>query len=437
MLCYMFAMRNCIFYSLVLALLFLIGSCKDSDDNKTTGATYDPNQPVTVESFMPVEGKLREKVIVKGSNFGTDKSKVKVYFVDEAAERLSTVIGIDNNTLYCLAPRQLPGGNRIKVIVDGKEVTTDGTFKYEQAQNVSTISGSASKDGNDDGDLASAKFKYMWGIAAVGNNTVLAYQRDDPRVRLISVDDNKVTTVHPGFKGGKPAVTKDKQRVYSIGWEGTHTVYVYMKASGWAPTRIGQLGSTFSGKIGAVALDETEEWLYFVDSNKNFGRFNVKTQEVTLIKQLELSGSLGTNPGPYLIYYFVDSNFYMSDQNLSSVYKITPDGECEWFCGSATQKTVQDGLREEALFAQPNGMTVDEDGNFYIVDGFKGYCLRKLDILDGYVSTVAGQVDVASQIDGTPLEATFNYPYDICYDGEGGYWIAEAWGKAIRKYAVE
>ena len=430
-------MKNCIFYSLVLTLLFLIGSCKDSDDNKTTGATYDPNQPVTVESFMPVEGKLREKVIVKGSNFGTDKSKVKVYFVDEAAERLSTVIGIDNNTLYCLAPRQLPGGNRIKVIVDGKEVTTDGTFKYEQAQNVSTISGSASKDGNDDGDLASAKFKYMWGIAAVGNNTVLAYQRDDPRVRLISVDDNKVTTVHPGFKGGKPAVTKDKQRVYSIGWEGTHTVYVYMKAGGWAPTRIGQLGSTFSGKIGAVALDETEEWLYFVDSNKNFGRFNVKTQEVTLIKQLELSGSLGTNPGPYLIYYFVDSNFYMSDQNLSSVYKITPDGECEWFCGSATQKTVQDGLREEALFAQPNGMTVDEDGNFYIVDGFKGYCLRKLDILDGYVSTVAGQVDVASQIDGTPLEATFNYPYDICYDGEGGYWIAEAWGKAIRKYAVE
>ena len=432
-------MKNCIFYSLMLALLFLIGSCKDSDDNKSTGATYDPNQPVTVEGFMPVEGKLREKVIVKGSNFGTDKSKVKVYFVDEAAERLSTVIGIDNNTLYCLAPRQLPGGNRIKVIVDGKEVTTDGTFKYEQAQNVSTITGAASKAGTDDGDLASAKLNYLWGIAAVGNNTVLVFHRQDknPRVRLISVDDNKVTTVHPGFKGGKPAVTKDKQRVYSIGWEGTHTVYVYMKASGWAPTRIGQLGSTFSGKIGAVALDETEEWLYFVDSNKNFGRFNVKTQEVTLIKQLELSGSLGTNPGPYLIYYFVDSNFYMSDQNLSSVYKITPDGECEWFCGSATQKTVQDGLREEALFAQPNGMTVDEDGNFYIVDGFKGYCLRKLDILDGYVSTVAGQVDVASQIDGTPLEATFNYPYDICYDGEGGYWIAEAWGKAIRKYAVE
>ena len=321
-------MKNCIFYSLMLALLFLIGSCKDSDDNKSTGATYDPNQPVTVEGFMPVEGKLREKVIVKGSNFGTDKSKVKVYFVDEAAERLSTVIGIDNNTLYCLAPRQLPGGNRIKVIVDGKEVTTDGTFKYEQAQNVSTITGAASKAGTDDGDLASAKLNYLWGIAAVGNNTVLVFHRQDknPRVRLISVDDNKVTTVHPGFKGGKPAVTKDKQRVYDIGWDGTHTVYVYMKASGWAPTRIGQLGSTFSGKIAAAALDATEEWLYFLDSNKNFGRFNVKTQEVELIKTLDLPGSLGATPGPYLVYYFVDGNFYMSDQNLSAVYKITPEG---------------------------------------------------------------------------------------------------------------
>ena len=44
-------MRNCIFYSLVLALLFLIGSCKDSDDNKTTGATYDPNQRYSGELY--------------------------------------------------------------------------------------------------------------------------------------------------------------------------------------------------------------------------------------------------------------------------------------------------------------------------------------------------------------------------------------------------
>lgn len=433
-------MQKCFVYFFMLAFLLFMQSCKGDSGNDNPGSTsHDPNKPITVESIMPDGGKLREKVILKGTNFGNDKSKVKVYFVDAAAERLSTVIGIDNNTLYCLAPRQLPGGNHIKVIVGDKEVLTSSTFKYEQAQNVTTITGATSKAGSEDGDLASAKLNYMWGIAAVGNNTVLVFQRQnsEPRVRLISVNDNKVTTVHPGFKGGKPAVTKDKQTVYDIGWDGTHTVYAYTKSAGWSPTRIGQLGTIFSGKIAAAALDGTEEWLYFLDTNKNFGRFNVKTQAVELIKTLDLTGNLGATPGPYLIYYFVDGNFYMSDQNLASVYKITPEGNCEWFCGSATQKVVQDGLREEAYFAQPNGMTVDEDGNFYIVDGFNGYCLRKLNIADGYVSTVAGQVKVSGQIDGTPLEATFNYPYDICYDGEGGFWIAEGWGCAVRKYAVE
>ena len=101
-------MKKLHFLFLMLALL-LVGSCKDSDDNKSTGATYDPNQPVTVESFMPAGGKLREKVIVKGSNFGTDKSKVKVYFVDGTAERQSTVINVDDETILLSCTSTAPG----------------------------------------------------------------------------------------------------------------------------------------------------------------------------------------------------------------------------------------------------------------------------------------------------------------------------------------
>lgn len=427
-------MKNCIFYSLVLALLLLIGSCKDGDDNKTGKATHDPNQPVSVESFMPLEGKLREKVIVKGSNFGTDKSKVKVYFVDEAAERSSTVINVDGETIYCLAPRQLPGGNHIKVVVDGKEVLSQATFKYEQAQNVSTITGTQNIRKSVDGTLAEASFEYIWGVAAVGNNTVLAFQKNDPRVRLISVDDNKVTTVHPGFQAGKPAVSKDRQTVYAAGFSGTHVLYMYTKAAGWAPSRIGQLGTEYVD-ILAIALDDTEEWLYFVDGNKKFARFNIKSQQIELIKTLDVAGSL--SGGVYMIYHPKYDCFFISSQKSYSIYRIEKDGTSELFAGSSNQSRVQDGYREEAYFKQPNGMAVDEDGNILIVEGHQAYVLRKIAIEDGYVSTVAGVVNVASQIDGTPLEATFNYPYDICYDGEGGYWIGEAWGQAIRKYAVE
>lgn len=428
-------MRKYIFYFLMLALPLLSVSCKGDSDNSSSGKTnYDPNQPITVQSFTPNGGKLREKVIVKGSNFGTDKSKVKVYFVDGTAERSATVINVDGETIYCLAPRQLPGGNHIKVVVEGKEVIADTTFEYEQAQNVSTITGSQNVRKSEDGTLAEASFEYIWGIAAVGNNTVLAFQRDNPRVRLISVDDNKVTTVHPGFKGGKPAVTKDQQTVYAAGYDGTHVIYMYSKGAGWAPSRIGQLGSQYTD-VHALALDDSEEWLYFVDGNKKFARFNIKTQKIELIAVLDIAGSL--SGGPYLVYHPKYDCFFISSQKSYSVYRIEKDGSSELFAGSSTQVRVQDGYREDAYFAQPNGMAVDEDGNILIVEGSGAYVLRKIAIEDGYVSTVAGMVNVSSQIDGTPLEATFNFPYDICYDGEGGFWIAEGWGQAIRKYAVE
>lgn len=153
--------------------------------------------------------------------------------------------------------------------MEDKEVITDATFEYEQAQNVSTIAGSQNVRKSEDGTLAEASFEYTWGIGAVGNNTVLVFQRDNPRVRLVSVDDNKVTTIHPGFKAGKPAVTKDRQKVYAAGWEGGHTIYMYTKGTGWAPTRIGQLGTQYAGRVLSVALDKSEEWLYFVDANKN------------------------------------------------------------------------------------------------------------------------------------------------------------------------
>lgn len=452
-------MRKKMYLFAALALPLLLASCSDDDNAGGTGAAHDPTVPVTVSDIMPRGGMLREKVIVKGSNFGHDRSRVSVYFVDASTEREATVIGVDNTTLYCLAPRQLPGANKLHIKVASvngtdttyAETTSEATFLYEQAQNVTTICGAASKGGSVDGTLAEAKLNYMWGVAAMGDGMILTFQRQnsEPRVRLISVDDNKVTTVHNGFKGGKPAITKDRRTVYDVGWDGTHTIYAYTKETGWSPMRKGQLGTEFTGKIAACALDANDTWLYVLDSNKNFGRFNVKTQETQLLKHFEndeIPGSFGSTPGPYLIYYFVTDRLYFSDQNLASVYSITmPKGDsanadevkAEWFAGSSTQKKVQDGLREEATFAQPNGMTVDEDGNMYIVDGFNGYCLRKLDVLEDYVSTVAGQVKVCSQIDGTPLEATFNYPYDISYDGEGGFYIAEGWGCAVRKYAVE
>lgn len=425
--------KGMLFPFMWIVFVCMVWSCNNEHEGDAH-VPYDPQKPVLVETFTPDSGKLREKIIIKGSNFGIDKSIVEVYFIDETTERNATVVGVDQQTIYCLVPRQLPGSNQIKVVIDGREVTADGRFNYSQVENVSTIAGTASENTVVDGSLTDARFSYCWGIAAIGNESVLIFQRDNPCVRLLSVTDNKVTTVHPGFKGGKPAITKDKQTVYIAAFDKPHAVYMYTKGSGWAPSRIGQLGETFDNVL-AVAMDETEEWLYFVSKDKQFARFSIKGQTIESIKTLDI-GSLGTN-GPYLVYNPVLDCFFMSSQDTYSVYKLEKNGNYEVYAGSSTSASVADGYGTEASFRQPNGLTIDEDGNIYIVEGYLAYVLRKITISDGYVSTIAGKVNTVGQTDGTPIDATFNYPYDISYDGDGGYWIAEGWGAAIRKYAVE
>lgn len=427
-------MKNCLFL-LIGALLALSWSCSDDDKQKSSG-TYDPDKPIEVETFMPDSGRLREKFILKGSNFGTDVSKVKVYFIDATTERIATVIGVDNNTIYCLAPRQLPGNNQLKIVVDGREAPVTGkTFKYMQVENVSTVAGRADQNKVVDGSLTDARFSYSWGIAALGNESMLVFQKDNACVRLLSIPDNKVTTVHPGFKGGKPAVTRDRQVVYAVALDKPHAVYMYSKGAGWAPSRIGQLGTDFD-LVLSVALDETEKWLYFIDKQHKFARFSLENQTTEVITADVYPGESKSDNGVYLVYNPITGCFYMSNQKTFKIYQIKKDGTCEVFAGS-NMTAVIDGYGTDAAFKQPNGMTVDEDGNIYIVEGSAAYVLRKITISDRYVSTIAGKKNVASQIDGTPLDATFNYPYDISYDGDGNYWIAEGWGAAVRKYAIE
>jgi hypothetical protein len=418
-----------------LLLLFFVG-CKDNErDDEGRLLPFDTSKPIEVTSFMPDSGRIREKIVIKGSNFGNDKSKVKVIFKDALTERISTVIGIDNNTIYCLAPRQISGQNTISIEIDGKTVVPTRIFEYSASENVSTIAGGAGGT-KTDGSLAEANFAYMHGIAALGDEKILVFQRDNPSVRYISVPDNTVITVHAGFQAGKPTVTKDRNTVYATGWDSPHTVYRYTRESGWAPSRLGALG-TFA-RIRALALDQSEQWLYFCDRDGKFGRFEIATQEIEILNPaLDI---IKSGDGGYLIFDPFHNCFYLSVQAAYGIYKIAKNGqgiyEATPYAGFNGNR-VTNGYLSESAFAQPNGMTLDEDGNIFIAEGSGSYLLRKISAIDGYVSTIAGKTNVAGEIDGAPIEASFNFPYDISNDGQGNYYIAEGWGVKIRKYAIE
>ena len=115
---------------MVFGFLLLIVGC--NEDKKSTA--FDPNQPVKFTEFMPDSGGIRTKFIVKGSNFGEDKSQVKVYFKDEVGnEREALVLGVKPDVIYAQVPKQAGGESHVRVEIAGKEAelsNAEKTFKY-------------------------------------------------------------------------------------------------------------------------------------------------------------------------------------------------------------------------------------------------------------------------------------------------------------------
>ncbi|MDR2680494.1 MAG: IPT/TIG domain-containing protein, partial [Tannerella sp.] len=423
------------------------------------------SKPVIFTSFIPAAGKIRERVIIKGSNFGNDASKMKVLFKDNAMHREATIINVTNEAIYCLAPRQTSGNNLIRLVTaNGDTIDSNTTFNYTAVEMITTYIIGVSGTGKD-GKLSEATVDYSDGVADVGNESALIFESINSAVRFVSVPDNMVTTVHTAFCGGKPAITGDKTKVFSAGRAAPHTVYMYTKESGWSPSRVGELGTLSTQAedyVGALAMTEDEEWVYFCSTKGVFGRFKVGGSDVGKLEIINDKTAVQTsyetmptgsynNPHvertSFLVYDPFKRCFYLSVTAAYSIYKLDMQGNAELYAGLSTKSSVVDGYigeTGEATFAMPHGMALDADGNLYVCDGSRssGQVIRKIST-NGYVSTVAGALKnnmpaITEVTDGiSPLTAVFRYPTDICFNGENGFWIFDGWARRLRKYAIE
>ena len=446
----------------LLGILVFVFGCKDETyvyrPALEGGTPFDPNLPVEITGFIPDSGKIREKVIITGSNFGNNIKDVQVFFNDGFSDKKATVINVNGDAIYCLAPRLSDGESQIKVVVSEQaEATSLKTFRYKATANVSWVAGVGLLEGigakYNDGTLAEANFWKVQGIAALGDGYMMTfgyYESQSNKVRFISENDNKVITIQDGVYLGKPAMNEDKTRLYATSLNPPHIVYEYRKENGWLPYNVGEIKELGEGydRIRSLAMmdkahDPDQKWLYFCHKNRYFGRFNLETQETEVLgEQLDYRADAFVG---YIVYDKFNDCFYLSHHSDYSIYKISKVGstwtdgvQAEIFAGSPSQSAVIDGNREDARFKDPRGMCMDDDGNIYICDCDGADVIRKISALDGYVSTIAGTVGVESpQVNGDPAEAIFLDPYDISYDGNGNFYIAEWWEATIRKYSIE
>ena len=307
---------------------------------------------------------------------------------------------------------------------------------------VTTLAGTATVRGPDDGTGATARFYFPSGISMADGNTLYVADTENQTIRKITVASAAVTTLagvsstsgatdevgvaarfnSPGF------ATTDGTHVF-VSDTLNHTIRRITITTGAVTTVAGNAGVAGSGNgVGSAARFREPAGivtdagnLYVADyRNHTIRKIVLATGAVTtLAGTAGTSGNtdgtgataLLTNP-----YGLTTNGVYLFVSSGNSIRQITlATGAVATLAGDATVTGSADGVGAAARFNSPVGLTV-VGGDIYVAD-LNNYLIRKINIGTRSVSTVAGQAGVFNTVDGTGTAANFGNPIDITSDG--------------------
>ena len=122
-------------------------------------------------------------------------------------------------------------------------------------------------------------------------------------------------------------------------------------------------------------------------------------------------------------------NLYVTDKDNHRIRKITPSGTVSTFAGLGSYGFA-DGAAVSAQFSNPEGITIDAERNLYIADRLN-HRIRKI-TQTGIVSTVAGIGN--GFIDNVVGNAArFDQPQGLTIDAQGNIYTTDRNNHRIRK----
>jgi len=432
-------------------LLFLL-SCKDSGENKLVPRDYDPTSPIVLTSFYPSEGGARDKILLSGKNFGTDASKIKVYF--NRAE--ASVISSSGERIYAIVPR-LPGKDpRISIVIGNDSVVYDNSFTYNTQAQVSTVTGNGEKNFKP-GTLSEAEVygKYLE-LDAEGN--IFMSWRDGGTwgVARINEQQNLVTPLIEAKTTGERilyanGLTVDRASgMLTAAHESVKEVmFTFDPREAWYPRQRNVKFSTadLNSIVDAdrynnfVTFSPYDGYLYTRYRDGKVAKIHPETLEATIVHQGPYGSQYGQaiNPAkPWLLYMTLHSNATPTEfrQGISVLDLRDPDGTGGFKRLNAPGGSgFRDGPLEDALFNFPKDIKFDNDGNMFVAD-YGNHCIRMISA-DNIVTTVAGQPGTAGYQDGGPVESLFNQPWGVAVNEQGDIYIADWSNARIRKLVIE
>ncbi|MBK06721.1 MAG: hypothetical protein CL920_16230 [Deltaproteobacteria bacterium] len=269
--------------------------------------------------------------------------------------------------------------------------------KIDKDGNVTTYTGSQS--GYKDGPLTQALFegpKHLF-IDSMGQ----FYLSDQERIRTINTSEviTTLTGSTQGYKDGPiaQALFNDPQ------------------------------GIALDNKGNLYIADSTNHRIRKLDTSGNVTTFAGSTQGYK-----DGKGTQAQFDNPHDLVFDKQGHLYVTDSSNARIRKIDKDGNVTTYAGNA-QRGDFDGQGTQARFVYPHGLTIDAGGNLYVTD-LSGHRIRKIDA-NAYVSTVAGSTQGFKDAEAT--QAQFYAPRGITIDTQGNLYVVDGLNHRIRKITAQ
>lgn len=393
----------------LIAISLLLFACKDDE---VGGKQFDPSIPVTINSIVPDSGGIATPIVIKGHNFGTDKSKVQVFFDDREA----VVVNVVDEFIYAMVPRCPGGATEIKVVVDSTYEATleEQTFNYIVSARVTSV-----------GTDYFTNLENMMGIAADDEENLAICQSTE--ILLYSGVDNKMATIlQDMYYLQDVCFSSDKTKLFVAPSRGKDAVLIILdKEKNWSRDVIypdDDIINDVNYWSSVTAGPDNIAYLYgFGPNGGNIYQVDANTRKVTKL------GDIPQKSGRSLAYNPQDGYLYLSIEGMNQIIRVpAKEGitytDVENVIGGGNQ-VIETGEIDCAIY----GIDFDQDNNLYAavcdLTNLSLYGIYQLNMTDKEATLLAGSDD--GYVDGTLAQARFDYPMDVSVNSEGFIYVME------------
>jgi len=438
-----------------ILLCFLLFAC-----NKESGRSggeeavpIDASRPIEILDIKPREGGLGTGVIINGSNFGSDTSKIEVWFNDKKA----LLLKVRPEVIYAMVPKQPGDFSEVKVVAKNagqprEVVLPDVKFQYHIRSSVTTVAGVFNVSAVKDGSALEANFRRPSFVAVSDDNTIIISDDDAGRAAALSLQDNRVYTLSSDFNYPWQSAYNTDQSALFICERNTGSKPILFRGlyrdNGWLEPlpfydQRDNNGNYIMGSRVITGLAADGEYVYLIAQNgRRLVRVHQETRKVELIGQ-----DLNLSSWSYLAYNKKDGYIYIASEEWGRIYRFDPrhtpsDRDTPWITNNELEHLVgmgrgaaKEGVGTAAQMNSLSGITCDAEGNIYTCD-FGNSIVWKIDPQLS-ATILAGTPGTRGYKDGNPKEAQFDRPYSVYSTSDGILYVADTFNRVIRCIAIQ